>query len=88
MMTYQITLNCRELVFHFNKKHIEDSSIPPWVIKANGTSYYVNHVDCKKGWSTKEIPDNPSTKGALKIKRCTLKIDEDGNAIIEDWTPS
>lgn len=58
-----------------------------WVLKTKGNSYYVNHVDCKKSWSTKETPDNPSTKGALKIRKCFLKIDNDNNAIIEDWAP-
>lgn len=53
-----------------------------WVIKAHGTSYYVNHVDCQVGWSTKETPDNPHTKGAIKIKDCNLVIDETNTAII------
>ena len=53
-----------------------------WVLKAHGETYYVNHVDCNKPWSTKETPDNPSTKGAIKIKKCNLKIDESNTAII------
>jgi len=75
------------VVFHFNKKHLEDSSIPMWVLKAKGQTYYVNHVDCNKPWSTKETPNNPSTKGAIKVKKCILKIDNDHNAVIEDWAP-
>lgn len=75
------------MVFHFNRKHLEDSSIPMWVLKAKGQTHYVNHVDCRKSWSTKETPDNPGTKGAIKIKRCILKIDSDHNAVIEDWSP-
>lgn len=46
-----------------------------WVIKAKGETYYVSHVDCKVGWSTKETPDNPATKGSIKIKNCTLIIE-------------
>ena len=53
-----------------------------WIVKAKGQSYYVNHVDCKVGWSTKETPDNSSTKGAIKIKKCNLVIDESNTAII------
>ena len=53
-----------------------------WIVKAKGQSYYVNHVDCQVGWSTKETPDNPSTKGAIKIKKCNLKIDESNTSII------
>lgn len=52
-----------------------------WIIKAKGQTFYVNHVDCKLGWSTKETPDNPSTKGAIKIRKCTLEI-KDGTALI------
>lgn len=74
------------MVFHFNKKHLEDSSIPMWVLKAHGETYYVNHVDCNKPWSTKETPDNPSTKGAIKIKKCLLSI-INGSAIIDEYVP-
>lgn len=69
------------MVFHFNKGHLQDPSIPMWVLKAKGQTFYVNHVDCKLGWSTKETPDNPSTKGAIKIRKCILQI-KDGTATI------
>lgn len=77
---------CDDVVFHFNKKHLEDATIPMWVLKAKGQTYYVNHVECHKGWSTKETPDNPATKGAIKIRKCSLLI-ENGLATIRD-TPS
>lgn len=59
-----------EIVFHFNKKHLEDPNIPMWVIKSKGQTHYVHHVDVAKGvgFSTKETPDNPSTKGSIKFK--------------------
>lgn len=59
-----------EIVFHFNKKHLEDPNIPMWVIKSKGQTHYVHHVDVDKGvgFSTKETPDNPSTKGSIKFK--------------------
>lgn len=75
-------LQCRELVFHFNKKHLEDPTVPMWVLKAKGESYYVKHVDCRTPWSTKETPDNNHTKGSIKIKDCSLSIDEDLCAVI------
>lgn len=58
------------IVFHFNKKHLQDSTIPMWVIKHKGETYYVDHVDVSEGvgFSTKETPDNPHTKGSLKFK--------------------
>jgi hypothetical protein len=65
-----------EIIFHFNKKHLEDTSVPMWVVKTRGETYYVHHVDVAEGvgFSTKETPDNPHTKGSLKFKG-RLKID-------------
>ena len=59
-----------EIIFHFNKMHLQDPTIPMWVIKAKGQTYYVNHIDVDAGigFSTKETPDNPHTKGSLKFK--------------------
>lgn len=72
------------IVFHYNKKHNEDSSIPPWVIKHRGQSYYVNHLDILPGvgFSTKETPDNTHTKASLMIKG-KLKIIETEDKQIE-----
>jgi hypothetical protein len=50
-----------------------------WVLKTHGETYYVHHMDCQMPWSTKETPDNPHTKGSLKIKDCLLTIDSDTN---------
>jgi hypothetical protein len=60
----------REIVFHFNKAHLVDNNIPMWVIKHKGNTYYVNHVDVAEGvgFSTKETPNNPHTKGSIKFK--------------------
>lgn len=74
------------MVFHFNKKHLEDATVPMWILKVKGESYYVEHVDCKKGWSTKETPDNSHTKGSIKIKNCLLVIDDDNLATITELT--
>lgn len=82
----QIELACREVVFHFNKKHLEDATIPMWVLKTKGETFYVHHVDCQKGWSTKETEDNPHTKGAIKVKNCLLVIGEDSCATVTELT--
>lgn len=68
------------VVFHYNKKHNEDSSIPPWVIKHRGKSYYVNHLEILPGvgFSTKETPDNEHTKAALMIRGKLKIIETDG----------
>lgn len=72
-----------DIVFHFNKKHLEDSRIPMWVIKCKGETHYVHHVDVDKGvgFSTKETPDNPHTKGSIKFKG-VLNIITEGNMVI------
>jgi len=73
-------------VFHFNKKHLEDPSIPMWVIKMRGETFYVTHVECSVPWSTKETPDNAHTKGAIKVKNCLVTIDSDNCANITELT--
>lgn len=77
-----LNYSCKDLVFHFNKKHLEDPSVPMWVVKSHGVTFYVNHVTSEIPWSTKETPDNSSTKGSIKFKKCKLTIDDDNNAII------
>lgn len=59
-----------EITLNFNKMHLQDPTIPMWVIKAKGQTYYVDHIDVDAGigFSTKETPDNPHTKGSLKFK--------------------
>lgn len=74
------------MVFHFNKKHLEDPTIPMWVLKHHGETYYVSHVECNVPWSTKETPDNPHTKGSIKVKDCLLQIDENNEAKISPIT--
>lgn len=77
-----LELACDDVIFHFNKKHLQDPTIPMWVLKAKGKSYYVEHVDCQCPWSTKETPDNDHTKGSIKIKNCLLTISDDNVATI------
>jgi hypothetical protein len=60
--------------------HLQDASIPMWIIKHKGVTHYVDHVDILPGigFSTKETPDNPSTKGSIKIKgRLTIEVIND-----------
>ena len=75
----QITEKKEEIVFHFNKKHLQDSTIPMWVVKCRGDTHYVDHVDVSPGigFSTKETPDNPHTKGRIKFKgRLSISVEE------------
>ena len=64
------------IIFHFNKKHLQDPTIPMWVIKHKGKTHYVHHVDSEVGFSTKETPDNPHTKGSIKFKGQLTLIEE------------
>lgn len=80
-----IELACKEIAFHFNKKHLEDPSIPMWTLKTGGKSYYVEHIDANIPFSTKETPDNSHTKGSIKFKNAHLCI-ENGTARIEPLT--
>ena len=68
-------------MFHFNKKHLEDCTVPMWVVKCRGDTYYVNHVDVSPGvgFSTKETPENTHTKGSIKFK-AQLIIEEENNS--------
>ena len=82
----QIEYACKDVVFHFNKKHLEDNTVPMWVLKTAGETFYVNHVECTIPWSTKETPDNPHTKGSIKVKNALMQIDEDNTATLSKLT--
>lgn len=83
MSQSQIQYKCKDVVFHFNKKHLEDQSIPMWVLKAHGVTFYINHIDANIPFSTKETPDNSHTKGSLKFKDCKLTIRDDNTASLD-----
>ena len=82
----QIEYACKDVVFHFNKKHLEDQTIPMWVLKFHGETLYVKHVDCSVPWSTKETPENSHTKGSIKVKDVLLRIDNENCATISTLT--
>ena len=84
MTQSQIEFACKEAVFHFNKKHLEDQTIPMWVLKFHGETYYVNHVDAKLPWTTKETPDNDHTKGSLKFKNALVTFNEQNEATLTE----
>lgn len=65
-------------MFHFNKAHLQDPTVPMWTVKHKGVTHYVHHMDVSPGvgFSTKETPDSQHTKGSLKI-RGRLLIEED-----------
>lgn len=77
---------CKDVVFHFNKKHLEDETIPMWVVKTHGETFYVNHVTAQIPWSTKETPNSSHTKGSIKFKRCLLTIDDNNDATLSELT--
>lgn len=52
-----------------------------WVVKCKGETYYVDHLDSKVGFSTKETPKNEHTKGSLQFKG-SLSIYKENNQTI------
>jgi hypothetical protein len=56
------------IIFHFNKAHLQNPTIPMWVLKHKGQTYYVDHIDSEIGFSTKETPENSHTKGSIMFR--------------------
>lgn len=52
-----------------------------WVVKSKGQTYYVDHLDSKVGFSTKETPENEHTKGSLKFSGYLSIIKEEDKTI-------
>lgn len=55
-----------------------DETIPPWVVKCRGETFYVHHLISDVGFRTKETPNHPSTKGSILFKG-ELEIIKDGD---------
>lgn len=69
-------------MFHFNKGSIGNPEIPMWVFKVGGQTYYVHHAIFENvSFETKETPNNPHTKGSLKVKGFYEQRVEDGKMI-------
>jgi hypothetical protein len=79
---FPLEVESKNIDFHFNKKSVEFDFIPMWVVKARGKSYYCHSVVSNIGFSTRETPDHPSTKGSIRFKKGTLRIDENGVAYL------
>lgn len=73
---------CRTIDFHYNKGSTAFPSLPMWVVKAKGQSFYVHHVTANVPWSTRETPDS-STRGMIRIRDASLRLTPEGEAIIE-----
>ena len=56
-----------------------------WVVKTKGKTYYVEHVTANIPWSTKETPNNKSTKGSIKFRNVLLQI-ENNEATLSELT--
>ena len=79
---FPLEVEAKNIDFHFNKKSMEFDFVPMWVVKARGKTFYVHHMDCQAGFTTRETPEHPSTKGSLRVKRGTLSISAEGHAVI------
>lgn len=72
---------CQAVDFHFNKFSLEMPDVPMWVVKAKGKTFYVNHVDAKVPWTTRELADGP-TKGMIRLRNCRMEITKEGTAVL------
>jgi hypothetical protein len=81
-----IEIAARECVFHYNKHNLVDPTVPCWVLKTKGKTYYVEHVTSNLPWSTKETVSNPLTKGSIKFKNALLTIDDTNSATLTPLT--
>ena len=79
---YPLEVETKNIDFHFNKKSMEFDFVPMWVVKARGKTWYCHSVVSSIGFSTRETPDHPSTKGSIRFKKGTLRIDENGVAYL------
>lgn len=80
--TFPLTMEARVADFHFNKGHLEFPTIlPRWMLKANGKTFYIDHMDAQMGFSTREL-DAGSTLGMLRFRQCVISISEDGTATL------
>lgn len=77
MITYEND-KAERVVFHYNKAHNKDTSIPTWVVKSKGDTFYVHHLESSVGFRTKETPDSEHTKGSLQFKGKLKLQEEDG----------
>lgn len=85
MQTFPLIVEDAKTVdFHFNRGSIEFPFLPPWTIKAKGQSWYVHHVDFSCTGTTRETPDHPSTKGAIRFRKVSLIFDQSGVVTVTD----
>jgi hypothetical protein len=80
--SFPLTIDARRADFHFNKGHIQFPTIlPRWMLKVNGRSFYIEHLDAQMGFSTREL-DEGSTLGMLRFRNCTINLDATNTATL------
>lgn len=83
--SFPITFEARVADFHFNKVVLEFPWMPKWVIKANGKSYYIDHLSANMGFDTREL-ESGSTLGMIRFRKCLITIDRDNVAHMSEKT--
>ncbi len=81
--SFPITIETRVADWHFNKIVLQFPWMPKWVLKANGKQYYVEHLDSRIGFSTREL-EAGSTLGMIRFRNCSITIGEDGTATLTE----
>lgn len=78
---FPITIEAKRVDFSYNRGHNEFAFLPRWIVKAKGQTFYVDHIDSKVGFNTREL-DEGSTRGMLRFNRCVVHISEERIATI------
>lgn len=79
--SFPLTIEARVADFHFNKVAVEFSFMPKWVMKANGRTFYIEHLDAQMGFSTREL-EKGSTLGMLRFRNCSITLDGSNTATL------
>lgn len=83
MKSFPMTIESPSFDFHFNRGAIEFPFLPMWTLKTRGKTYYIQHLDASGVvMTTRETPEHPSTKGAIRFRRGRLTLNPDGTATL------
>lgn len=78
---FPLTISANRVDFSYNRGHNEFAFLPRWIVKMKGKTYYIDHIDSKVGFNTREL-DGGSTRGMLRFNHCVVHISADRTATI------
>ncbi len=78
---FPLEMKSKRVDFSYNRGHNEFPFLPRWIVKMKGKTYYVDHIDSKVGFNTRELEEG-STRGMLRFNNCLISISADKVATI------